>query len=83
MVVVFGGYLMRRSVDESPEFVLEVKEGHKVAKVPLFDAIRRHPGAFLKIIGMRLAELVSQTLSDNISPSAWPDIRIDLRELFA
>jgi Uma2 family endonuclease len=25
----------------------------------------------------------SQTLSDSISPSAWPDIRIDLRELFA
>jgi Uma2 family endonuclease len=25
----------------------------------------------------------SQTLSASISPSAWPDIRIDLRELFA
>jgi Uma2 family endonuclease len=25
----------------------------------------------------------SQTFRDNISPSAWPDIRIDLRELFA
>ena len=25
----------------------------------------------------------SQTFRDRISPSAWPDIRIDLRELFA
>jgi Uma2 family endonuclease len=25
----------------------------------------------------------SQTFKDRISPSAWPDIRIDLRELFA
>jgi Uma2 family endonuclease len=25
----------------------------------------------------------SQTLSDSIHPAAWPDIRIDLRELFA
>jgi hypothetical protein len=25
----------------------------------------------------------SKTFRDSISPSAWPDIRIDLRELFA
>lgn len=59
VVVVFGGYVIRRSVDESPEFVHEVKEGHKEAKVPLVEAITHNPGAFLKIIGMRLAELVS------------------------
>jgi Uma2 family endonuclease len=28
-------------------------------------------------------EYTSQTLRDCISPAAWPDIRIDLRELFA
>ncbi|BCF95076.1 shikimate transporter [Paraburkholderia largidicola] len=59
LLVVWGGYMIRRNVDESPEFVAEVKVVDHVAKVPLIEAIKRHPGAFLKIIGMRLAELVS------------------------
>jgi MHS family shikimate/dehydroshikimate transporter-like MFS transporter len=59
LLVVWGGYLIRRNVDESPEFVQKVEVAHKVDKVPLFTAISQNPGAFLKIIGMRLAELVS------------------------
>jgi MHS family shikimate/dehydroshikimate transporter-like MFS transporter len=59
VLVVVGGYYIRRNVDESPEFVAEVKAAHHVAQVPLIEAFKNHPGAFLKIIGMRLAELVS------------------------
>jgi MHS family shikimate/dehydroshikimate transporter-like MFS transporter len=59
LAVVLGGYLIRRGVAESPEFVHEVKEGHREARTPLNEALRQSPGAFLKIVGMRLAELVS------------------------
>lgn len=58
IVVVAGGYMIRRGVNESPEFVHEVKETHKEVKIPLIEALKRHPSAFLKIICMRLAELV-------------------------
>jgi MHS family shikimate/dehydroshikimate transporter-like MFS transporter len=59
VVVVFGGYMIRRSVDESPQFVVASKDGHEKARAPLIEALRQHPTAFVKIIAMRLAELVT------------------------
>jgi MHS family shikimate/dehydroshikimate transporter-like MFS transporter len=56
--VVLGGYWVRRGVDETPEFVHAVKETQTEVSVPLLEALRRHPTAFVAIIGMRLAELV-------------------------
>lgn len=56
--VVFGGYLIRRGVEESPEFTQAVKKTHREASIPLIGAFRQHPAAFLAIVGMRLAELV-------------------------
>ena len=58
LLVVVGGYIIRRGVDESPEFIHEVKQAHHEARIPLVEALARHPGAFLKIVGMRLVELV-------------------------
>ena len=57
-LVVAGGYLVRRGVDETPEFMRKVERAHAQAKLPLVGALRRHPGAFLAIFGMRLSELV-------------------------
>lgn len=60
LFVVFGGYLIRRGVSETPEFLERVKETPAEAKqpIPLVQALKKHPSAFLKIIGMRFAELV-------------------------
>ncbi len=60
LFVVFGGYLIRRGVSETPEFLERVTEAPAKAKqaIPLVQALKKHSSAFLKIIGMRFAELV-------------------------
>ncbi len=60
LFVVFGGYLIRRGVSETPEFLERIKEAKTKSKqpIPLVQALKNNPGAFLKIIGMRFAELV-------------------------
>ena len=58
VVVILVGYLIRMGVAESPEFLTEVKDAKQEAKTPLLEAIRRYPGAFLKIFAMRFAELI-------------------------
>jgi len=58
-IVALGGYVIRRSVEESPHFVGVVKVAHGVARVPLFEALVQRPRAFIKIVAMRLAELVT------------------------
>ncbi|MBN3727880.1 shikimate transporter [Burkholderia sp. Ac-20379] len=57
VVLVLIGLWVRASMDESQEFVQKVeKTGHKL-KMPVLEALTRHPKAFLFIIALRLAEL--------------------------
>lgn len=54
------GYFIRRAIDETPayeEAVRAEEEGAaKQTKVPVFEAIRRHPRNFLVVVGARFAE---------------------------
>lgn len=60
VVLVLIGLWVRSSMEESQEFVEQVasrpasERGHRL---PIFEALRRHPKAFLLIIALRLAEL--------------------------
>lgn len=64
-VIVIIGLLIRRHVEDSADVLARVNEAEKKAKaqgrtrMPLLEALRRHPGAFLKIFCLRLVELVS------------------------
>lgn len=55
--LVLVGLWIRTGVEESPVFEQAVAESLTQRKAPVIEAIRRHPGAFLKIIALRLAEL--------------------------
>lgn len=58
IVLVFIAFKVRASVEESPEFTEQVEVSEEgAAKLPLLEALRRHPSAFLLIIAMRMAEL--------------------------
>jgi MHS family shikimate/dehydroshikimate transporter-like MFS transporter len=65
VVLVAIGLWIRAGVQESPEFVEKVEkveeEQHTQEKkrIPLVEALRNHPKAFLQIIGLRFAELFS------------------------
>jgi MFS family permease len=54
------GYFIRRTIDETPAYEVAVKaedEGlAETTKVPVFQAMRRHPRNFLVVIGARFAE---------------------------
>lgn len=54
------GYFIRRTIDETPAYEEAVRaEEQGVArqtKVPVFEAIRRHPRNFLVVVGARFAE---------------------------
>jgi len=54
------GYFIRRTIDETPAYEEAVKaEAQGVAKqtkIPVFEAIRRHPRNFLVVVGARFAE---------------------------
>ncbi|QGZ56938.1 shikimate transporter [Paraburkholderia acidiphila] len=57
VVLVLIGLWVRSSMDESREFVEKVEHGHRKLKMPVLEAITRHPKAFLYIVALRLAEL--------------------------
>jgi MHS family shikimate/dehydroshikimate transporter-like MFS transporter len=58
VVLVLIGLWVRSSMEESQEFVHKVIEkGQKPERLPIFEALRQHPKAFLLIIALRLAEL--------------------------
>jgi MHS family shikimate/dehydroshikimate transporter-like MFS transporter len=57
VVLVLVGLWVRSSMDESREFVEKVEHGHRKLKMPVLEALTRHPKAFLYIVALRLAEL--------------------------
>ncbi|VXC90687.1 shikimate transporter [Burkholderia sp. 8Y] len=57
VVLVLIGLWVRSSMEESKEFVEKVERGNRRARLPIFDALRENPKAFLLIIALRLAEL--------------------------
>lgn len=59
IVLVAIGLWVRSSMDESAEFVEQVEHQHRKLKLPVIEALTRHPKAFAYIIALRLAELFS------------------------
>ncbi|RDU95800.1 shikimate transporter [Trinickia dinghuensis] len=59
VVLVGIGLWVRASMDESQEFVEKVEHQHRKLKLPVIEALTRHPKAFAYIIALRLAELFS------------------------
>ncbi|QCP54710.1 shikimate transporter [Trinickia violacea] len=57
VVLVLIGLWVRASMEESQEFMHEVVEKKHRSKLPILEALRQHPKAFLLIIALRLAEL--------------------------
>ncbi|WP_063534842.1 shikimate transporter [Burkholderia sp. MSMB1589WGS] len=57
IVLVLIGLWVRSSMDESQEFVEKVEHGHRKLKLPVLEALTRHPKAFVYIVALRLAEL--------------------------
>lgn len=56
-VLVLFGLWIRSGVEESPVFEQAVEESGEKKKLPVIQAITEHPGSFLKIIALRMAEL--------------------------
>ena len=59
IVLVAIGLWVRSSMDESAEFVEKVEHQHRKLKLPVIEALTRHPKAFAYIVALRLAELFS------------------------
>ena len=59
VVLVAIGLWVRASMDESTEFVEKVEHQHRKVKLPVIEALTRHPKAFAYIVALRLAELFS------------------------
>ncbi|WP_042301273.1 shikimate transporter [Paraburkholderia kururiensis] len=59
VVLVLIGLWVRSSMAESQEFVEKVEKGHRKLRMPVIEALTRHPKAFLLIVALRLAELFS------------------------
>jgi MFS transporter, MHS family, shikimate and dehydroshikimate transport protein len=58
VVLVGIGLWIRSGMEESNEFVAKVGEhGERGVRMPIIEALARHPSAFLLIIALRLAEL--------------------------
>ncbi len=58
VVLVLIGLWIRSGMEESQEFMKKVVEkGQRSARLPIFEALRQNPKAFLLIIALRLAEL--------------------------
>lgn len=59
-VLLLVGYFIRRSVDETPAYEqaveAEAQGSAEETKVPVFEAIKRHPRNFFVVVGTRLAE---------------------------
>ncbi|WP_333848994.1 shikimate transporter [Leclercia sp.] len=59
IVLVLGALWVRKGMDESAEFEQQRQEPAEKRRLPVMDALIRHPGAFLKIIALRLCELLT------------------------
>ena len=62
IVLVLGALWVRNGMEESAEFELQQEQDTPKAqkkRLPVFEALARHPGAFLKIIALRLCELLT------------------------
>ncbi|MCB7112243.1 MFS transporter, partial [[Eubacterium] rectale] len=60
IVLVLGALWVRNGMEESAEFEKQQREKPVVKKrLPVMEALFQHPGAFLKIIGLRLCELLT------------------------
>lgn len=59
IVLVLGALWVRKRMDESAEFEQQRQQPTEKRRLPVMDALIRHPGAFLKIIGLRLCELLT------------------------
>ena len=57
VVLVLIGLWVRSSMEESKEFVEKVEKPHHRARLPIVEALLKHPKSFLLIIALRLAEL--------------------------
>ena len=59
IVLVLGALWVRKGMDESAEFEQQRQQPAEKRRLPVMDALIRHPGAFLKIIALRLCELLT------------------------
>ncbi|MBZ0056673.1 shikimate transporter [Leclercia barmai] len=59
IVLVLGALWVRKGMDESAEFEQQRQQPAEQRRLPVMDALIRHPGAFLKIIALRLCELLT------------------------
>lgn len=61
IVLVLGALWIRNGMEESVEFerAQAVQPEQKKKRLPVFEALVQHPGAFLKIIALRLCELLT------------------------
>ncbi len=60
IILVLGALWVRNGMEESAEFEQQKQETPPAKKrLPVMEALSRHPGAFLKIIGLRLCELLT------------------------
>jgi MFS transporter, MHS family, shikimate and dehydroshikimate transport protein len=57
IALVLVGLWVRASMTESHEFVEQVEQRGRRVRLPVLEALTRHPRAFLFIIALRLAEL--------------------------
>ncbi|RWR03380.1 shikimate transporter [[Pantoea] beijingensis] len=74
LVLVAIAWRIRAGIDESPDFIRQQKKPEEKHTLPVVEALRRHPGAFLLIIALRLCELLTMyivtTFALNYSTSA-------------
>ena len=59
IVRVIGALWVRNGMEESAEFEQQQTKPAEKQRLPVMEALARHPGAFLKIIGLRLCELLT------------------------
>lgn len=60
IVLVLGALWIRNGMEESAVFEQQKQQApEKKARLPVMEALIRHPGAFLKIIALRLCELLT------------------------
>src|SRR5260370_32674066 len=55
-LLVVGGYYIRQSIPETPDFVL-VQERNKTARIPSLDVLREHWKLLLLSIGHKVGEV--------------------------
>lgn len=59
IVLVIAALWVRNGMEESAEFEQQQTTPATKERLPVMEALARHPGAFLKIIGLRLCELLT------------------------